>query len=376
MLGRLLLLFSLSLLLPLPRAQAIVIRHDRDDARYRELGAKYPAVGRILPNGLSSVLIAPRWVLTAAHVGEALIPFDLRVRFRGSDYAVEKIILHPDWGKSGEAAGRDVALLKLARAVTDVEPALLYDRKDEAGKLITFAGWGMTGNGLAGPSEMDGALRGAHNRADRVDDTTLYFTFDAPPKGEDLEGISGPGDSGGPALLEEGGRLYTIGVSSGNSGGGGEHCKYGTTEAYARVSAARPWILEAMRSDAAASLPWGPPRTLAAGRFPDTVAGRLSAQYVEAFNTLDPEALWRFEQANYAAAALRDVNPERRLKAHRELMERRGRIKVVEYREAGPRLLSVRVRPEKYSEDVAFTIVLDQRERDKISWIRVRAFIK
>lgn len=36
----------------------------------------------------------------------------------------------------------------------------------------------------------------------------------------------------------------------------------------------------------------------------------------------------------------------------------------------------MRVRPEKYSEDVAFTIVLDQRERDKISWIRVRAFIK
>lgn len=372
MLGRLILL-PFIFLLAIPPAPAIVIRHDRADARYRELGAKYPAVGQILPNGLSSVLIGPRWVLTAAHVGEALIPFDLRVRFKGSNYAVEKIILHPDWIKSGEAAGRDVALLKLARPVTDVEPALLYDRKDEVGKLITFAGWGATGNGLTGPSDMDGALRGAHNRADRADDTTLYFTFDAPPKGEELEGISGPADSGGPALLEEGGRLYTIGVSSGNSGAGGEHCKYGTTEEYARVSAARPWILEAMRSDAPASLPWGPPVTLAGGRFPDTLAGRLSAQYVEAFNTLDPEALWRFEQANYAAAALRDVKPEQRLKAHRELMERRGRIKVIEYREAGPRLLSVRIRPEKYKEDVAFTVVLDRREKDKISWIRVRA---
>ena len=207
MLGRLILLLSL-FLLPLYHAPAIVIRHDRDDAPYRELGTKYPAVGRVLPNGLSSVLIAPRWVLTAAHVGEALMPFDLRVRFKGSDYPVEKIILHPDWGKSDEAPGRDVALLKLARPVTDVEPAMLYDRKDEVGKLITFAGWGMTGNGLTGPGEMDGALRGAHNRAVRVDDTTVYFTFDAPPKGEDLEGISGPGDSGGPALLEEGGRLY------------------------------------------------------------------------------------------------------------------------------------------------------------------------
>jgi hypothetical protein len=43
-----------------------------------------------------SVLISSRWVLTAAHVAEALIPFDLRVRFKGSDYAVEKVIIHPD----------------------------------------------------------------------------------------------------------------------------------------------------------------------------------------------------------------------------------------------------------------------------------------
>lgn len=375
MLVRVALLLALSSL-PLSRAQAIVIRHDGDDARYRELGAKYPAVGRILPNGLSSVLIAPRWVLTAAHVGEALIPFDLRVRLGGADYAVEKIILHPDWTRLGEAAGRDLALLKLARPVTNVEPALLYERRDEVGKLITFAGWGATGTGLTGPGEADGALRGAHNRADRADDTALYFTFDAPPGGEELEGISGPGDSGGPALLEEGGRLYTIGVSSGNSGAGGEHCKYGTTEEYARVSAARPWVLETMRADAPASLPWGPPVSPERGRFPDTPAGRLSAQYVEAFNTLDPEALWRFEQANYAGAALKGVNAGQRVKAHRELMGRRGRLKVVEYREAGPRLLSVRVRPEKYKEDLAFTIVLDRRERDKINWIRVRALGK
>jgi hypothetical protein len=39
-------------------------------------------------------------------------------------------------------------------------------------------------------------------------------------------------------------------------------------------------------------------------------------------------------------------------------------------------MLSVRVRPEKYQEDIAFTIVLDPREKDKISWIRVRALPK
>ena len=45
-------------------AAAIVIRHDRDDARYVELGARFPAAVTVLPDG-SGVLIAPDWVLTA-----------------------------------------------------------------------------------------------------------------------------------------------------------------------------------------------------------------------------------------------------------------------------------------------------------------------
>ena len=55
------------------------------------------------------------------------------------------------------------------------------------------------------------------------------------------------------------------------------------------------------------------------------------------------------------------------------LLEQRGSIGVVEYRAAGPGLSSVRVRAEKYKEDIASTAVPDRRERDKISWLRVRA---
>ena len=44
--------------------------------------------------------------------------------------------------------------------------------------------------------------------------TVKVFDFDQPPRGTDLEGIPGAGDSGGPALLIIGGRAVVAGVSS------------------------------------------------------------------------------------------------------------------------------------------------------------------
>ena len=45
-------------------------------------------------------------------------------------------------------------------------------------------------------------------------------------------------------------------------------------------------------------------------------------------------------------------------------------------REAGPRLLCARARAGKRRGDIASTVVFDDRERDKISWIRVRGLPK
>ena len=58
---------ALALLLAAPSmAGAIVIRDDVDDARYRIPASALPALAD-LPGEGHGVLIAPRWVLTAAH---------------------------------------------------------------------------------------------------------------------------------------------------------------------------------------------------------------------------------------------------------------------------------------------------------------------
>ena len=94
-------------------------------------------------------------------------------------------------------------------------------------------------------ADLSGTVVNRHSvimSASGINDTWLTFEFTAPPGGTPLEGISGPGDSGGPALIERDGKYLVAGVSSGNSGGDGEHCRYGTTEYYARVSTSADWI--------------------------------------------------------------------------------------------------------------------------------------
>jgi len=56
----------LALLLNFKVAQAIVVRHDVADAKYRITLSEFPALV-YLPGEGHGVLIAPQWIVTAAH---------------------------------------------------------------------------------------------------------------------------------------------------------------------------------------------------------------------------------------------------------------------------------------------------------------------
>ncbi len=145
----------------------------------------------------------------------------------------------------------DIALVRLREEVVGIVPVPLYRGRDEAGREIIVVGAGMRGTGRTGPVEDDGQIRGATNRIDEAAEAWLCFVFDAPDaeNATDLEGISGPGDSGGPALLVMDGTAYLAGISSGqdDAATGGQPGRYGVSEYYTRVSSYVLWIEQTMR---------------------------------------------------------------------------------------------------------------------------------
>ena len=101
---------------------------------------------------------------------------------------------------------------------------------------------------------------GATVRVDGAQGNVLTWHFRAPgdPRTTPLEGISGPGDSGGPAFIRIGGRICIAGVSSAQRRDvvpGQENMhrgqgRYGVEEVYMRISQFRPWIEAAIRPSA------------------------------------------------------------------------------------------------------------------------------
>ncbi|MHC5112382.1 MAG: trypsin-like serine protease, partial [Planctomycetota bacterium] len=137
----------------------------------------------------------------------------------------------------------NMALLRLDKVVKKIKPIELYRGNQEEGQLMRFVGYGDTGDGRTAPKHTDRKRRAATNIVEKFDDDHLYFTFDEPPSGTELDGVSGPGDSGGPALLEVDGRMLLGGISSASMGDPG---RYGITEVHARVSPHIAWIEKSM----------------------------------------------------------------------------------------------------------------------------------
>jgi hypothetical protein len=226
-------------------AAAIIIRHDRDDAKALALGRTFGIVGSVKGGGAATV-IADRWLVTAGHVAAGL-PAKAAVNIDGRDYEIETAFVYPGWK---DYAPHDVGLLKTVEPIEGVTPARLYDRDDEVGQLVVFVGYGKSGDGKTGAIHDDKLPRAATNKVEHADENWITFTFHAPESGDatDMEGISGPNDSGGPALIVNNGIRYVAGVSVWGDPPPEGRGHYGQKEGYTRISTHREWIEKTMRS--------------------------------------------------------------------------------------------------------------------------------
>jgi len=224
----------LALLITSSSASAIVIRDDVEDARYRVSVSEFPALAD-MPGEGHGVLIAPQWIVTAAHA-VTWQPEIKQVMVNGVARDVEKLVIHPGYKKPAQAlldqalatwdwtlfraalsASEDIALIKLTKAVSDVSPVPINKSEREFNEIVEIVGKGATGNGETGYQFSDPhrtELRRAQNKVTSAYGRWLCYTFDKPSDALPLEGGSGSGDSGGPVLMRSSKGFSLAGLTS------------------------------------------------------------------------------------------------------------------------------------------------------------------
>ena len=224
------------------KTAAIVIRHDVADQQYWAAKADFPALATLYQIGVHGTLIAPQWVVTAAHAVFCVEP-GAHIEVGGQRFEVSAVYAHAGYRLNKD---NDIALIKLQQPVTAVAAARLYRDTDEQGQALWFIGAGASGNGNSGQTislkQNSGQLRKAQNTVRSTSATELFFRFDKGNKALPLEGVSGNGDSGGPAFIRLGGDFYLLGISSRANSWFKEVGEYGVEEAYSRISHHAGWL--------------------------------------------------------------------------------------------------------------------------------------
>lgn len=204
-------------------------------------------------------LIAPQWILTAAHCVEGtdasevdiVIGRDVLSSNAGERIPASKIISH-DAYTSGRDENADIALIKLSRPAKEGEIIAVANNTttghlDDSGMDVTVSGWGIL-------------QEFANDSPDTMHDVTTEIVSNETCKigygdesinnsvlcaGEQEGGKdSCSGDSGGPLVAQENGTPIQVGVVSWGDGCG----LAGSYGVYTRVATFQNWLTENMQS--------------------------------------------------------------------------------------------------------------------------------
>lgn len=216
-----------------------------NDNKYIEYGKRFKCVAKLCGKSrdgknycASSVIIKPRWAITAAHVVNDIETCELTVEDK--KVAIEKIIKHKDF-KYEEFGEYDIALCKTSENIDLDSYPKLYTNHDEEGKVCSISGYGISGTFLTGCTKFDGKRRAGLNNIDVIHKHILICS----PSTErciditELEFLIGVGDSGGGLFIDS----ELAGINSGVMAADKKpDSSYGDEGCHTRISIFADWI--------------------------------------------------------------------------------------------------------------------------------------